>query len=236
MMDRQYIQENQVVERYLRGALSPEEQEAFEACYLADSEVLEELELAERLKQGLESVEEEGGVEPFSGPPGRFHHLVVPVLAALATPQYAAAASVALVVSLVFSGLVYQENQRLTGEGLSAGSASRLEPIFAVRGAADGRTISSGVDGESVVLLLDPGPTGHASYRATVNRLTSGVPEEVVRISALEPGFQDYLAVSIPGGLLTEGEYQVLIEGRMAEWPAEQYEEVTRLPFQAATE
>ncbi len=228
-MDKKYIQENQVVERYLQGKLGPEEEAAYEAHYLADSGALAELELAERLKQGLEIVEREGGLDRSRSPADRIHGL----LAALASPQYAAAASVLLLVSLVFSGVLYQENVRLTGPVLSDSSATRLELIFALRGAGGGREIPAGTEGEPVVLLLEFASPSFASYRATVTRESAAGSEEVAQIAGLEPGFQDYLAVSIPGRLMTEGEYQVLIEGRASDG---QYEEVTRLPFRATAE
>lgn len=229
MMDKKYIQENQVAERYLQGKLEPAEEAAYEAHYLADPEALAELELAERLKQGLEIVEREGGLDRSRSPADRIHGL----FAALASPQYAAAASVLLLVSLVFSGMLYQENLRLTGPVLSDSSAPRLEPIFAVRGAGNGREISAGTEGEPVVLLLDSPSSVHSSYRVTVTRESAAGSEEIAQIAGLEPGFQDYLAVSIPGQLMTEGEYHVLIEGRA---PDGQYEEVTRLPFRATAE
>ena len=227
MMDQKYIHENQVVERFLQGKLAAEEEEAFEVYCLAHPEVLAELELSERLKQGLEIAEKEGGVD-FSRA-GRNHGLV----AALASPQYAAAASVLLLFSLVFSGMLYQENLRLTGPDFSAGSAVRLEPIFAVRGTGDGREISAGSEGESVVLLLDAGSSAFSSYRASVTRGGADDSEEIAQIVGLQPGFQDYLAVNLSGQLITEGDYEVVIEGRTADG---QYVAVARLPFRAAAE
>ena len=38
-MDRQYIRDHQVIERYLSGALTADEEQAFEEAYLGDAEI-----------------------------------------------------------------------------------------------------------------------------------------------------------------------------------------------------
>lgn len=53
MMTRDYIQENDIVMKYLRGDLSIADQVAFEQFYLDDPETLDELEAASALKAHL---------------------------------------------------------------------------------------------------------------------------------------------------------------------------------------
>ena len=50
-MDRQYIRDHAVIERYLSGALTAEEERAFEEAYLGDQELLDQLQAAERLRE-----------------------------------------------------------------------------------------------------------------------------------------------------------------------------------------
>lgn len=52
-MDRKYIADNNVIERYLMDKLTPEERDEFEQFYLDDPETLGELETARRLRDGL---------------------------------------------------------------------------------------------------------------------------------------------------------------------------------------
>ena len=52
-MDRKNTQHAELVERYLQGRLSPEDEQAFEEAYLADPRLLEEVQLAERLRAGF---------------------------------------------------------------------------------------------------------------------------------------------------------------------------------------
>lgn len=52
-MNRRHVIENDIVIRYLRGALSEEEQAAFEIFYLDDQETLDELEIMLSLAEHL---------------------------------------------------------------------------------------------------------------------------------------------------------------------------------------
>ena len=54
-MNRQYIRDNQVVERYLQGRLTADEKAAFEEAYLGDAELVQELKTADLLRRGLEA-------------------------------------------------------------------------------------------------------------------------------------------------------------------------------------
>lgn len=52
-MDRTYIKENQIIERYLMGKLTAEESDEFEQFYLTDQQTLDELEHAKRFYEGF---------------------------------------------------------------------------------------------------------------------------------------------------------------------------------------
>lgn len=55
-MDHPYIEERSVIERYHQGRLSPEEEEAFEAHFVACPACLEELEMARGFRIGLRTL------------------------------------------------------------------------------------------------------------------------------------------------------------------------------------
>src|SRR5690606_35731028 len=94
-------------ERYLRGALTPEEEQQFEEAYLADSALLDELELTERLRDGLKTVGE-ARVSPHGAA-----HSSRPWQSVLASPRYAVAASVLLAFSLLSSAVLLVQNMGL---------------------------------------------------------------------------------------------------------------------------
>ena len=52
-MDRDYIRDNQVIERYVQKKLTPEERDAFEQRYLVDPELQKEIALAKRMLEGF---------------------------------------------------------------------------------------------------------------------------------------------------------------------------------------
>jgi hypothetical protein len=225
-MDRRYIQDHQVVERYLDGRLTPSEQEAFEEFYLAHPDVLEELELTERLRQGIKDLGEAGELERSLERPRSWKW-------ALSTPQYAAAASLLFAASLIVSGTLYRDNAGLRQElELVAGSAvTRLVPIISVRG-NDVNQVAEPVEREWTVLLVEPGPADYDSFRATVLRQDRAGAEPIWELGGLVPGYDGLLPVGVPGGLLEPGDYEVRVAGRMADWPPDRgYEEITGTPF-----
>lgn len=214
-MDRQYIQEHRIVDRYLNGRLSAEEERAFEEYYLSDPVLLEELELAERLKRAVVSTgEHERGRR--GGPFGVFH-----------SPQYAAAASVLLAASLVLASVLYVQNMSLREQGPGfdfASAVTRLVPLVRTRSAAP-IEISSRDSNEWTVLEVDVSLADYDLYRVTLERLEGeGAAGRVLELDGLAADGEGYLLVGMPGRLLTPGQYELRVEGRQDAWAAERYE------------
>ena len=212
-MDRQYIQDHQVIERYLRGTLTEDEARQFEVAYVADSSLLDEVELAACLKQSVGELSAAGAIERARAPRFGF----------LRSPQYAMAASVLLAVTLVFSGTLYRENAALrSSSGPIAGPAPmRLVPIFTLRG-ENAATVEAPDAGEWLVLLLDPGTAMHDTYRAVVTARGAAQGGEDVDswiVPSLEAGDDALIPIGFPPGLLGPGDYEIALEGRMRDWP-----------------
>jgi hypothetical protein len=211
-MDRHYIRDHQVIERYLKGELSPAEEQDFEETYLADQALLDEIELVERLGGGLKQLKTRGEIAP-SRTAGWFR--------VFASPQFAAAASVLLVVSLVFSAALYRDNLSLRqAQSLVAGGGvTRLLPLVSVRGSPE-IEIEAPDANELAVLLVDPGFTKHDTYRAVVSRSGAQGSTAIWSAAGLVAEYEDQVAIGMPGRLLTPGDYTIAIEGRMKDWPA----------------
>jgi len=222
-MDRQYIREHQVIERYLRGALTPDEEQAFEEAYIGDPKLLDEIELVERLQKGIQDLGEAGGIQrPLVQ--GKRSGL-------LFGRQWAMAASLLFVVSLAVTGGLYRENAALReGQILSAGVNTRLLPVLTLRGDPE-TTLEAPAEDDWAVLLVDPGFTQHDSYRAVVTRISAQQSAEVWSVGGLEPEYQDQLAIGLPGRLLMPGQYEIAITGRMNDWPADRAEPVSQIPL-----
>lgn len=222
-MDRQYIRENQVIERYLAGALTADEEQAFEEAYLGDAQLLDELQAAERLGDGIKALSSGGRLERLQTP-ARWRHM-------LSSPQYAAAASALLVVSLAFSGVLYQANRALREEGLETTVArARLVPLFSTRGEDEESRISAPAADEMIVLQLDAGIVEYDTYRATLERRTGATSEEIWSSVGLEP-IQGEISIALLGNALQPGSYEVRLDGRNDGSPADRYEEISRTRF-----
>lgn len=218
---------NPTIERYLQGKLSSDEEAAFEEAYLADRELLHDLELAEKMREGFKGLEAEA--HPPSTYAGRWR-------AFAAAPQVAAAASVLLVISVIFSGVTYVENQSLqqAAGGFTASAPTRLVPLFTVRGDSAVEISRPSAD-EWTVLVADPGFTEYDRYDATVSRRTDTSTEQVFRLDGLTPSYDGQLAIGMPGRLLESGDYSVEIDGRMSDWSAErESESAARFTFTVA--
>jgi len=218
-MDRQYIREHGVIERYLRGALTADEEQAFEEAYLGDPDLLDQVQAAERLRDGIKELGRTGRLEQLRAP-ARWRQW-------LASPQYAVAASVLLAVSLGFSAMLYVENVDLRGTGLSQTfERTRLVRLEAYRGNNNVTPISAPETDERIVFALDA--VAYDTYRATLLRRDGDQFERILTRADLEADDETIL-VGVPGRVLQPGAYEVLLEGRMNDWPADRFEEFTRM-------
>jgi hypothetical protein len=218
-MDRRYIRDNDVVERYLKGALTADEEQAFEEAYLGNADLLSEIEAAERLRDGMKGLDSAGDLAR-SRP--RWQQ-------ALASPRYAMAATMLLAVSLGLSSVLYNENQLLRESAFPSTSAiTRLVPLVSLRGGGD-TSIPAPADDEWVVFQLDAGSTEYAVYRAVLDRLDGGAREEIWSRADLEP-MGGEVAIGLPGRALRPGLYEARLEGRN-ESPADEFEEIGRTQF-----
>ena len=225
-MDRQQIRDNQLVERYLNGTLSPAEEQAFEEAYLADPQLEEEVDLAERLRTAFKDFDAAGSGERVAPPRARRLDL-------LSSPRYALAASLVAAVALASTAALYVQNQALRGGGagetFAAEGQTRLLPLVSVRGAANPNEIAAPAAGEWTVLLLDPGFGEYDVYRAVLARRDG---QEVLRRDRITPTYEGLLALGVPGEMLSPGSYEIRLSGGRRDWPAaRELDELSRTPL-----
>jgi hypothetical protein len=222
-MDRQYIRDHDMIERYLSRSLTAEEEQEFEEAYLGDPDIMDELEAAERLRDGIKELGAAGRLERVRPRP-QWQRV-------LASPRYAAAASLLLAVSLGFSTMLYRENRELREGGLSSTSTiTRFVALDSVRG-GNADTVREPAEDEWTVLLLDAGPTEYDTYRAVLTRRLGDRSEEIWRRADLAQELGGTILIGVPGRMLRPGSYEVILEGRMEDWPAERFDEITRTPL-----
>ena len=230
-MDEDRINDNLLIERYLQGKMSEEEAADFEECYLSSDELLDELEAAERLQQGLNDLATLEKAQA-SGKDRLAEKMVSSINSMFQSPRYAMAASFFLVVSLGFSSFLVQQNVRLseTGQGLAV--PTEIIPLVSVRGTTYGEPVNTlhlGDTAQQFVLMLDPGFETYMHIRATVFRLDpTREPVQLWQVDNMTPGFEDMLALSLPGSILEPGDFEIHLEGWRDEWPADHAFDVIR--------
>ncbi len=212
-MDMKHIENKLLIERYLQGTLSLEEEAEFEEAIVASPELLDQLEAAERLQHGLKDLSAVEGTAPAM--PGGA------AVAVLASPKFALAATVLLAVSVVFSGSIYRQNLGLTAALENAGTGpTQVQALYSVRSDGNGapvNVVSPEPDGQ-VVLMVDPGFEPFASYRATLLRLDDGEPAKtVLELTGVTPGYEELLALALPSRTLPPGRYEIRVDGESAD-------------------
>jgi hypothetical protein len=227
-MDRQYIRDEQVIERYLKGKLSAADEQAFEEAYLADPSLLEEVQLAERLRDGLK--DQPPQQEPALRVQPRPRWLEI-----AGSPRYGIAASLVAAAALLSSGVLFVQNQAPDGgrPGSFRASNARVLPLVATRGAGSANVVSAPAADEWTVLMLDTGLGDYDRYRAVLVR--SGSDEELLRLDDMTPTYEGMVALVLPGSSLPPGDYEVRLAGARRDWPAErELDELSRTPLTVA--
>ena len=216
-MDEKYIKEEMLVERYLEGKLTAEQVASFEEQFLSSDELLNELEAAERLGQGLHDVSALENAHVTKKPASN-------VVSLFQSPRYAMAASFMLLVSLGVSSVLLQKNAHLSEFDSNQAVPTEIIPLVSVRGVAgsDLNTLPLGDAPKQFVMMIDPGFESYSHYRTTVYRLDPvKKPAMLWQVDEMLPGYEDMLALSLPSSVLSPGDYEIQLEGWLDDWPAD---------------
>lgn len=225
-MDRNYIDLHLLADRYLQGALAESEKAEFEERLVWDQELIDELDLAERLSEGLQQAVVEDGYAAADGANSIFAQLSD----LFRIPQYAAAASFLLAITLaagVFMSPLMLESNR----GDDAMISTNVVPLIALRSTT---VPTIRVDGDAWTVLLVDIVGSYDSYRVIVRRDGADM-EPIWRKDTLLPTYLGALAVGMPGSLLGPGRYVLSVEGvRRSEAGETIHEHVQNLIFETA--
>jgi hypothetical protein len=226
LMDEKYIALHLVVDRYLQGTLSGGEVAEFEERLTWDQALIDELDLAERLRDGLREATGEDSYTVAAARAGIGDWLSN----LFSVPQYAAAASFALAIALT-AGVLLNPFGAVRGTGGFQATPTEIIPLVVVRGGTASPVVFSA--GTQLVLLVDV--TGsHASYRVTIRADRPGASPFWTQDEML-PTYLDSLAVSMPGGLLEAGPYVLTVEGVSTSDDGEKtYEHIQNITFDSA--
>jgi len=222
-MDRNYIEQHLLVDRYIQGRLEGSEQDAFEERLVWDQSLIDDVQLAEHLRDGLKGVS--AARADVADSPG--FDLVATVAGLFAVPQYAAAASFLLAVTLTI-GVLTSPFVNLGGQSDTPALQTDIVPLFTTRGE---NAVEIAVDpGTWTVLLVDV-MGDYPAYRVTVRQEKPG-GELVWMQDGLLPTYPESLAIGMPGSALPTGRYVLTIEGDLTSDTGETiYERLQDIPF-----
>ncbi|MGH8194897.1 MAG: hypothetical protein ACREQ8_10925 [Woeseiaceae bacterium] len=203
-MDRRYLDLHLTVDRYLQGTLDERELAAFEERLVWDQALLDEVDLAERLRGSLQaSMADQEGM--FAAADGRAGSRL---WRWWSVPQYAAAASFVLGVGLTAMFLL---NLAIPVDGGRANESRPTEivPLFAVRGAAVQTIV---LDERAWTVLLVDVTDDYDRYRVTVRQDRDGA-QPVWMQDDLRPTYPQALAVGMPAATIPPSRYVLVLEG-----------------------
>jgi hypothetical protein len=208
-MDRRQIHDAQLIERYLAGRLSPAEEQSLEEAYLADPALLEEIQLAERMRSGFKDLATESAPRPARAAGWR---------SIAASPRYGLAASFVAAVAFAAAGGLYLQNMELksAGAGQSGASAARVLDLVTVRGAGGTNAVTAPAANEWTVLRLDTAFADYDVFSAAL--LRAGTVDELVHVDGLAAS-DGLVSFGLPGSALPVGSYEIRLAGGKRDWP-----------------
>lgn len=229
-MNASYVEQNQIVDRYLLGKLSEQQADEFEVLCLHDQSVLDQLELSEKMLAGFHRADEQNMLQQIH--PQSVTRKLMPDIplqdanhatAARVFPtwNYATAASLFLGLCLVSTITVFSQRDAPS----SAYEPQINTPIFALdrtrsASAEPDHVINISPEPEWMVLSMNmnldgvPDQVLYDRYRATLLDQNKAV---VWQSDELERNHMDFLTLSLNSAELSEGNYMVRIEGLAGE-------------------
>lgn len=188
-MNKQYIDRYLVIDRYLAGDLAENEVVNFEERLVWDQELIEELDLAESLRDGLRATRDETSSK---------HTATVASSRSVAmSSRLAIAASFA--VGMLMTSVFFNQTTSIVSD---SNIPTAVIPLDLLRGSNEQEIVVS-PDGMMVLMVAAKG--GGASYRVVISNRDGA--EIIWAQNGLTPGYTDSLAIGLHSALLLPGNY-----------------------------
>ncbi len=212
-MDRAFVANNQIVERYLSGRLPRKGAQDFEQFCREHPELLEELGLAEQINAGLRLLEAGGQSSPWEEKPRRWWEKPAALIGAVSL------CVVLGVLALMTAGRLSAE-ERTVATLQSQIAAQPLDPALSTRSLTliPSRTAPSqhslatigGSSTEFADLHVSMGWSRFSAFRVTIDRIDQG------RVAVLHGLMRDSngdVRIGLNSSALGPGDYQLTIDG-----------------------
>ncbi|HMA11191.1 MAG TPA: hypothetical protein VKO83_04845 [Steroidobacteraceae bacterium] len=212
-MDATFIEQNQIIERYLAGRLPLKGAQDFERFCKEHPEVLTRLGMAERIHMGLRLMDASGQPEPWTEKPAPFYQKPA-FIAGLA--GLAGTAIIAALMLLVANNdkarqiTVLQDELRLQPL-LPARSTRSLVVKPSRTGPVEQSLVTiGGSDTEMADFKYDVSWSSYSNFRVTLDRVDQG---RVAVLTNLAKDSNGHLRISLNSSAVGPGQYSVTLEG-----------------------
>ncbi|MGB6942986.1 MAG: zf-HC2 domain-containing protein [Bryobacteraceae bacterium] len=217
-MDHSRIEEQNLIDRYVRGTLPAAERAEFEEHFVECAECQEQIQIAKSLRLAVrESVAEHPPQRERQWPGWRW---------------MAIAACAALVIAVAAGSVFLAERDQVRTQLASARSGVENAPVvFGLslsRDSAEPRDIVIPSQPRWIVFLAEIDTTRYARYRASV---IGSQNEEIWKQDGIQPNSPDSISVAIPSSVLHPGAYTLLVSGAQ---PGGSLTPVARFPLRLA--
>lgn len=195
-MTPEYIEQHEIIERYLAGELSAEQAEEFEARLLWDERVQEQFELTRRLRDGVRDL---GNTS-----------VAIPASAARTTSRSTVAMAASLLVALGAGFMLSQALMEPATESIASGNVYQLDQMRGTPDPASLPVVQTADAGAWTTLIAYPAPIAGASLHPVLFRQAVDDDWTVVwRGDSVAQASSEGIAVAVRNELLRPGVYRL---------------------------
>lgn len=213
IMDREYVDKNRIVERYLAGRLSPRGVTDFERFCREHPELLDAIGLPERVNAGLRLLEAGGKPEPWAERPKSFWEKPALVIG-LAAATFATLVVIG-VLAVAFRGrgvAIAALEERIATQPLAPATARRTIKLLPSRTGPTTRAAVYVGEGATqfIDLKIDVSWSKFQQFRVLIERVGQG---RVALVHNLQKDSNGDLRLAFNSSALGPGQYLYTIEG-----------------------
>lgn len=212
-MDLEFIQKNQIIERYLTNRLPAKGALDFERFCRENPKILNELQVSERVNAGVRLMEVAGLALPWEVRPKRFWERL-PVVLGLALLALGAWAKVVSYRDLNDAGLktISELRDRIAAQPLDPVQTTRSMKVELSREKPAATPVATVISAraELAELKLQVGWSTASQFRVTIDRIGHG---RALVLSNLQRDSNGEVRVAINTSLLGPGDYQFQVDG-----------------------
>jgi hypothetical protein len=212
-MDAAFIQQNQIIERYLMGRLPLKGAQDFERFCRENPDTVTQLGLPDRINAALRLLDASGEPEPWTEKPRPRWQRPNVVLGLAATAAVLLVTTLMLVASVQKKGAqIEAQRQQLQLQPLAAPQSTRSISIAPSRQGPPGRNAATvgGSRAEIADLKIDMSWSSFQSYRVTIDRVGQGQFGVLGNVARDSNG---HVRIALNSAALGPGDYAVTIEG-----------------------